>query len=62
MKHKLIKPSDPKVLAMEYLSFFMMALADHFLLRYGNTQNSFVQEYGPRLEEHTAFFTNAIRP
>ncbi len=62
MKHKLIKPSDPKVLAREYLSFYMMAFLDYFLLRYGNTSNSFVQEYGTRIEEHTAFFTNAIRP
>ncbi len=62
IKHKLIKPWDPKVLAQEYLSFYMMALTDYFLLRYGSTPNSFVQEYGPRMEEHTAFFTNAIRP
>ena len=62
MKHKLIKPSDPKVLAFEYLSFYMMALMDYFLLRYGSTSNSFIHEYGTRMEEHTAFFTNAIRP
>jgi AcrR family transcriptional regulator len=62
MKHKLIKPSDPKVLALEYLAFYMMALMDYFLLRYGSTSNSFVQEYGTRIVEHNAFFTNAIRP
>jgi AcrR family transcriptional regulator len=62
MKHKLIKPSDPKVLALEYLSFYMMALVDYFLLRYGSTPNSFVQEYGTRMEEHNTFFMNAIRP
>lgn len=62
MKHKLIKPADPKVLAMEYLSFYMMALVDYFLLQYGSTPNSFVQEYDARMKEHTEFFTNAIRP
>jgi AcrR family transcriptional regulator len=62
IKHKLIKPSDPKVLAMEYLSFYMMAMMDYFLLRYGSTSKSFVQEYDARIKEHTAFFTNAIRP
>jgi AcrR family transcriptional regulator len=61
IKHKLIKPADPKVLTMEYMSFFMSALVDHYLFRYGSTQNSFVQEYGTRLEEHTAFFKNAIK-
>jgi AcrR family transcriptional regulator len=62
MKHKLIKPSDPKVLALEYLSFYMMTFMDYFLLQYGSTPNSFIQEYGIRMEEHTAFFKNAIRP
>jgi hypothetical protein len=47
---------------MEYMSFYMMALVDYFLLRYGSTPNSFIQEYGPRVEEHTAFFKNAIKP
>ena len=62
MKHKLIKPADPKVLTDEYMSFYMMALVDHFLLRYGSTTGSFVEEYGARMEEHNEFFKNSIRP
>ena len=62
MKHKLIKHADPKVLTDEYMSFYMMALLDHFLLRYGSTTKSFVEEYGARIEEHNEFFKNAIRP
>jgi hypothetical protein len=62
MKHKLIKPMNPKVLTMEYLSFYMMALVDYFLLQYGSTPNSFLQQYGTRIEEHTSFFKNAIKP
>ena len=62
MKHKLIKPADPKVLTDEYMSFYMMALVDHFLLRYGNTTKSFVEEYGARIEEHNEFFKSVIRP
>jgi len=62
MKHKLIKPGDPKVLTDEYMSFYMMALVDHFLLRYGSTPKSFVEEYGARIEAHNEFFKNAIRP
>lgn len=61
MKHKLIKPADPKVLTDEYMSFYMMALVDHFLLRYGNTTKSFVEEYGARIEEHNEFFKSVIR-
>jgi AcrR family transcriptional regulator len=62
IKHGLVKPADPKVLTMEYMSFYMMVLVDYFLLRYGSTSNSFVQEYGPRIKEHTAFFKNSIKP
>ena len=62
VKHQLIKPADPKVLTDEYMSFYMMALVDHFLLRYGSTTKSFVEEYGVRIEKHNEFFKNAIRP
>jgi len=62
MKHKLIKPADPKVLTDEYMSFYMMALVDHFLLRYGSTTKTFIEEYRDRIEAHNRFFMNAIRP
>ncbi len=62
MKHKLIKSADPKVLTDEYMSFYMMALVDHFILRYGSTAGSFVEEYRDRIEKHNEFFKNAIRP
>ncbi len=62
MKHKLIKPADPKILATEYLSFYMYAFMDYFILRYGSISGSFLQEYGTHIDEHTAFFTNAIKP
>ncbi|AFD01115.1 Transcriptional regulator (TetR-like) [Methanocella conradii HZ254] len=62
IKHKLIKPIDPKVLAMEYMSFYMNALVDYFIMRYGTMSGSFLQEYGARIKEHTAFITNSIKP
>jgi len=62
MKHKLIKPADPKVLTMEYLSFYMYALMDYFILRYDSMSGSFLQEYRTRIDEHTAFITDAIKP
>ncbi len=61
MKHKLIKPSDPKVLAMEYLSFYTYSYMDYFIFRYGNTSGSFPQEYRDRIDQHTAFIVNSIR-
>lgn len=62
MKHKLIRPADPKVVTVEYLSFYMYAFVDYFILRYGNTSGSFLQEYGTRIDEHTAFMINSIKP
>ncbi len=62
MKHKLIKPADPKLLTMEYLSFYMYAFMDYFILRYDSVSGSFLQEYSARINEHTAFMTNAIKP
>ena len=62
MKHKLIKPSDPKILAMEYLSFYGDAFLQYFLLRYGNTSGSFRQEYRDLIDQHTAFMVNSTKP
>jgi AcrR family transcriptional regulator len=61
LKRKLIKPIDPKVLVNEYLSFFMEAYFDYFLHSYGNTSNSFQQEYKETFNQHTKFLINAIK-
>jgi AcrR family transcriptional regulator len=62
MKHNLIKPADPKVLTIEYLSFYMYAFVDYFILRYGSVSGSFLQEYRTSIDEHTAFMTNSLKP
>lgn len=62
IKNKLIKPSDPKILASEYLSFYGNAFLQYFLLQYGNTPGSFRQEYQDVIDKHTAFTVNAIKP
>jgi Bacterial regulatory proteins, tetR family len=60
-KHKLIKPSDPEILAREYLQFYGNAYMDYFILRYGNTSKSFIQEYHDSLIQHTEFIVNSIK-
>ncbi len=60
LKHKLIKPSDPEVLAQEYLSFYMYAFMDYFVVRYG-TSGSFLEAEGKRLDDHTAFLIRSIK-
>jgi len=62
MKHKLIKPSNPRILASEYLSFYGNAYMDYFLLNYGSTSGSFLQEYKDRIDQHVAFMVDAIKP
>lgn len=61
VKHKLIKPFDPEVLAHEYLSFYGNTYMDYFIFRYGETSNSFMQEYQESIDKHTAFIVNAIK-
>lgn len=62
MKHKLIKLSNPKILALEYLSFYGNAYMDHFLLRYDNTSGSFLKEYKDLTNQHITFIVNSIKP
>lgn len=62
IKHNLIKPLEPKILAREYLSFYGNAFFQYYLLQYGNISGSFRQEYQDVIDQHTAFMVNAIRP
>ncbi len=62
MKHELIKPLNPKTLALEFMSFYGNAFLDYFLLNYGSTQGSFKDEYQKLSDEHIAFIINTIRP
>ncbi len=61
MKHHLIKPSDPKVMATEFISFFQNAFTDYFLVRYGDTSGSFGEEYQDRFVQHVEFIMNSIK-
>lgn len=62
MKHRLIKPSNPGTLALEFLSFYGNAYMDYFLLDYGNTSGTFQEEYEDLSNKHIAFIVNSIRP
>jgi AcrR family transcriptional regulator len=60
MKHGLIKPSDPEVLAMEYLSSYNAAFMDYFLVDYG-ASGSFLEAEGKRLDDHVTFLVDSIK-
>lgn len=61
IKQRLVKPFDPKILAMEFISFFQNEFTDYFLLRYGDTPGSFSEEYEDRLKLHAEFIVNLIK-
>lgn len=60
MKHKLIKRSDPDVLAQEYLSLYLYAFMDYFIINYG-TAGSFLEAEGKRLDDHMTFLVKSIK-
>jgi AcrR family transcriptional regulator len=60
IKNNLIKPLDPEILTKEYLSFYQSAYLDHFIFRYDNTSNSFIEEYQNSLNQHTEFIVNSV--
>jgi AcrR family transcriptional regulator len=60
MKHKLIKRSDPDVLAREYLAFYLYAFMDYFIVNYGKA-GSFLEAEGKRLDDHLAFLVRSIK-
>jgi AcrR family transcriptional regulator len=59
-KHRLIKPADPDVLAMEYLSFYLYSFMDYFIAHFGS-EGSFLAAKGKQLDDHTAFLVNSIK-
>lgn len=62
MKHNLIKTSNPRILAMEYLSFFGNSYMDYFLNNYDNKSGSYLKEYKNLTNKHINFIVNSIKP
>jgi len=60
IKHKLIKPADPTILASEFMAFFWKTFAEYFLVWYGATSSTFNELYGAAIERHVAFFRNML--
>lgn len=60
-KHQLIKPSDPKVITMEFMMFFQAVFMDYFLVQYENKFYSFQEMYQDRAKQHTKFLVDSIK-
>ena len=61
MRHQLIKPSDPKLLANVFVSFIKGVLMDYFLVQYDDASGSFQEEYNSQLKEFVTFLINLIK-
>lgn len=61
MKHKLIKPSNSKLLANVFVSFIKGVLMDYFLVKYDNTSGLFQKEYNSEISEFVTFMINSIK-
>jgi AcrR family transcriptional regulator len=60
MKQGLIKASDPKLLATEFLAFFWNLFTEYFLVQYGRTSSSFMELYSDSLTRHIAYFMKTV--
>ncbi len=60
IKQKLIKPSDPNELASEFLAFFWNAFMDYFLVHYGKTSGSFLEENMDSFARHITYFIKKL--
>ncbi len=61
IKQGYIKPADPNVLAKEFMSFFWNTFTDYFLVHYGETSGSLLEEYSGSFVRHISYFINTIR-
>jgi AcrR family transcriptional regulator len=62
LKHKLIKPCDPEILSIEFLSFIWNAYMDYFLFIYDNTTASIPPWHKEHIDRHVAFIVSSVRP
>lgn len=60
MKQGLIKPSDPHVLASEFLAVFWNAFTDYFLVQYGRSSVSFMDLYSDSFARHIEHFIETV--
>lgn len=61
MEKKVIKPADPKVLAYEYFSFAIYLYFEYFVLKYEETDETFMEVVWERMSKHTEFMLDAIK-
>lgn len=61
MEKGSIKPLDPKLMAREYFYFSIFLYFEHFVLNYGETDETFMELVWERMSNHAEFILNAIK-
>jgi len=61
IEKKVIKPSDPKILAYEYFSFAIYLYFEYFVLNYSETRETFMEVVWERMSNHAEFILDAIK-
>lgn len=56
-----IKQLDPKVMAYEYFYFAIFLYFEHFVLNYGETDETFMELVWERMSNHAEFILDAIK-
>jgi AcrR family transcriptional regulator len=61
IEKKVIKPVDPKTLAYEYFSFGTYLYFEYFILKYEETNETFMEVVWERMSNHAQFILDAIK-
>jgi hypothetical protein len=61
IEKKVIKPVNPKTLAYEYFSFGTYLYFEYFILKYEETNETFMEVVWERMSNHAQFILDAIK-
>ncbi len=61
IEKKVIKPVNPKVLAYEYFSFAIYLYFEYFVLKYNETDETFMDVVWERMSNHSQFILDSIK-
>ncbi len=61
IEKKLVKPLDPRMMAIEFFYFAIYLYFEYFVLKYDETYDSFMSTAEKEMADHIKFFINAVK-
>lgn len=61
IEKKLVKPLDPRVMAVEFFYFAIYLYFEYFVLNYSENYDSFMATAINQMTDHVKFFVNAVK-